>query len=239
VDGGYYENSGTTTVFELLRAMRAAAPQAWEQIIPVVVMISNDPDLDQTWDTLQTRPKSFGSELLSPFRALMKTREARGAFSRSLARDLVVREQGGMFIWMRLWPSFKPTPSLGWTLSPTAKDVMTMQLLSALGSLQEERDRVEPRTNVFPTVDKNLPDCLRPHVPMQSIDVTCSVDPTVTHRVLQFLLGSSDFRDALPTREECEQTFRDLLPTLPEKDRKHFTPAIIEGLCSPLRERGQ
>jgi hypothetical protein len=117
---------------------------------PVVIMISNDADLDLHWGVDQAPARRVAGELLTPFRALVQTREARRALSRNLLREFVVKEQGGMFIWIRPWPSPVAIP-LGWTLSEPAKSSMLLQLMGTLTTLQMARDKPAGGVDVLPT----------------------------------------------------------------------------------------
>jgi hypothetical protein len=219
--------------------MRAAAPQAWEQVIPVVISIANDPELDQTWDYFRVGPHLFARELLSPLRGLLKTREARGALSRNQLRDFAAREEQGVFLWARPWPDVQPTPPLGWTLTPWTKGVMLRQLLGMLIILQKERDNQEPRINYIPSVLTGLPDCLRPHVPIRLLDQVCSMNANVKRGVLRFLLGSSDVRDGLLTRAECEEAMREALANMPDEEERNRLLSAVGSLCGVLKERRQ
>jgi hypothetical protein len=74
VDGGYFENSGTATLLDLLQALGpeelSNQPRRW---VPVVVSINNDPARNPP-----VAPASFLSELLIPIETLLGTRAARG-----------------------------------------------------------------------------------------------------------------------------------------------------------------
>jgi hypothetical protein len=106
--------------------------------------------------------------------------------------------------------------------------------MGVLLTLQEERDRREPRVK-SPLGDEATPDCLKPHVVRQFFDETCSADSAVTTRVLQFLLGASDVRDALPTRQQCEQMLIDLVPD----EEKSIKQPLIVSLCAAMKEGPQ
>ncbi len=83
VDGGYFENSGATAALEILRAMRAGAGEdRWRTLRPIVLMISNDPGLGPRDSAEDVEPRTFLKEALSPIVALLRTRGARGSYSK-------------------------------------------------------------------------------------------------------------------------------------------------------------
>jgi hypothetical protein len=222
VDGGYYENSGTTTALEILRAIRAAGPEIWNEITPVVIIISNDPKIDDLWNPGSERPITLGVELLSPLRTLMRTREARGAFSTNELGNFIFREQGGTYLSVRLLP--QPVAPLGWTLSESARLGISLQLVQVLRTLLDEREQLQSGVNVRPA---NMPDCIRLN------NAICSLDSSAEHRVLQFLLGSSDIRGDL--RKGCEQMFRDVLDLAPASEREQLRKQIDgERVCKGM-----
>jgi hypothetical protein len=108
VDGGYFENSGAATAFEILEFLQSAGP--WRnQVAPHVILITHSEKL---------LPSSeFLSEELAPLRALFATRVARGdgavaelraAAGNSLTKFDLKTDQG------------VPLP-LGWLLSAQAR----------------------------------------------------------------------------------------------------------------------
>ncbi len=130
VDGGYFENSGAATAYELLTAMKQSVdPAVWDRITPVVIMISNDPALV---DGQPPQRERFMTEVLSPLKTLLNTRNARGSYSRAALRDLV-EDQGGRFVHVALRGGGGPLP-LGWVLSDIAKQTMQQQLQQMMNS---------------------------------------------------------------------------------------------------------
>lgn len=123
VDGGYFENSGATTAFELLRAIKNQAGDDWNKIMPIVLMITNDPALD---DNRQEAPNPYANELLSPLHALLNARDGRGSYSRAMLRKAVENE-GGRYKEFGLQKTTGPVP-LGWVLSDAAKATMQERL---------------------------------------------------------------------------------------------------------------
>lgn len=73
VDGGYFENSGTATLLDLLEALPDSTPGGPAGYVPVVISINNDPERD-----CPTSPSGFLSEVTIPVDTLLDTRGARG-----------------------------------------------------------------------------------------------------------------------------------------------------------------
>lgn len=149
VDGGYFENSGTTTLRELMQRIRVIAASERQPVQFIVIHISNDPSLHDFIDQhnpvhplplysaacpripAATERKTYG-EATAPLVALLKTRDARGEFARSeLLAWLRINPAdpgGGDVLWhMRLCPGSYPLP-LGWTMSPPVFEEMHRQL---------------------------------------------------------------------------------------------------------------
>ncbi|HTV85478.1 MAG TPA: hypothetical protein VME63_08730 [Dyella sp.] len=172
VDGGYFENSGTTTLREIMRRLRAIAARQHQPLRFIVIHISNDPSLHDFVDAHDpdhplplysaacprvpsaTERASYG-DVLAPAIALLGTRDARGEFARaqllaSLHLD-AAEPNGGDVLWhMRLCPGHYPLP-LGWTISPPVFDEMQRQLeqnypLPAMAAWldQQLRDAAQP-----------------------------------------------------------------------------------------------
>src|SRR5258706_3646598 len=132
VDGGYFENFGAVTGGEVLKA----GIRRWGRAIqPVAILISNDPNLREEdfrpSELRPAKPKTWAGEALSPLRALLQTRDARGLLAASELRALV-EENGGKYFLCRLGgESGHPKPALGGVLSRDSEDLMRAQLRSA------------------------------------------------------------------------------------------------------------
>ncbi|MET3653891.1 hypothetical protein [Dyella japonica] len=138
VDGGYFENSGTTTLLELLRLLRGKAKQQGLSLRFIVIHISNDPlmtDFIEQHDASHPMPfysaacpsvpgvvhEPVSGEAIAPLNALLDTRSARGEYARvQLLNTLRPNEADparGDLLWhFRLCPGNYPIP-LGWTIS--------------------------------------------------------------------------------------------------------------------------
>lgn len=149
VDGGYFENSGTTTLRELMQRVRAMAASEGQPVQFIVIHISNDPSLHDFVDQHNpanplplysaacpripstTERKTYG-EATAPMVALLETRDARGEFARSelmasLHIDAINPGDGDVLWHMRLCPGNYPLP-LGWTISSPVFGEMHRQL---------------------------------------------------------------------------------------------------------------
>jgi hypothetical protein len=152
VDGGYFENSGTTTIAELLAALRPLYASVCsgqygygDPGCPVkLIHISNDPGLeslrsdDACPDALRyASPYSQYGEIRAPVLSLLNTREARGEAARSAVRRMFARGRlptGPMdpvtdnsVFHFRLCNGPYHLP-LGWTLSAESLAEMSRQL---------------------------------------------------------------------------------------------------------------
>jgi hypothetical protein len=149
VDGGYFENSGTTTLREIIQRLREIAAKQGQPIHFIVLHISNDPTLQDFVDAHDpkqplplysaacppapspTERADYG-DVTAPIVALLDTRDARGEFARTeLLSSLQINRTdpaSGDVLWhMRLCPGNYPLP-LGWTISPPVFDEMHRQL---------------------------------------------------------------------------------------------------------------
>jgi hypothetical protein len=149
VDGGYFENSGTATLLEIMQRLRAIAASNGQPVQVIVLHISNDPSLHDFIDAHDpkqplplysaacprtpspTELSSYG-EATAPLVALLDTRNARGEFARSallsgLQTNAANPDQGDVLWHLRLCPGQYPLP-LGWTISSPVFDEMRRQL---------------------------------------------------------------------------------------------------------------
>ncbi len=134
VDGGYFEDSGAATAFDILAALRAqVAPAQWRKLVPVVVVISNDPLVGPTVEDPTAdhpAPDYWLSEALAPMHALLATRVARGAYSRAAIRALAGSTH---YFVLGLCNTGVPLP-LGWQLSGKARADINRQIAQPCGN---------------------------------------------------------------------------------------------------------
>jgi hypothetical protein len=104
VDGGYFENSGSATAVELMQQMREVADVVQKEkgrpVALMLILIRNDPRAASVCErhleaALPPRPHTYLSDLLSPVRALLSTRVARGRLAEETALNLVRGFHGG------------------------------------------------------------------------------------------------------------------------------------------------
>ena len=141
VDGGYFENFGAATAHELLQA---GLRRFGRKIRPVVVLISNDPTLEAgdlptspPSGPLASRPRHWLGEVLSPLRALLNTRDARGLLAASELRELGEARDRRYFQFRLCENGSGRSPALGWVLSKESEQLMREQLRNACGNDKE------------------------------------------------------------------------------------------------------
>jgi hypothetical protein len=172
VDGGYFENSGTTTLLEIMRRLRKIAARQNQPLRFIVLHISNDPSLDDFVDAhnpVQPLPlysaacprapsptelSNYG-DVTAPAVALLDTRQARGEFARaqllsSLHTDAADPGNGDVLWHLRLCPGNYPLP-LGWTISPPV-----------FGEMQRQLDQDYPLATMAGWLDRQLRDAAQP-----------------------------------------------------------------------------
>lgn len=173
VDGGYFENSGTTTLLEVMRLLRAKAAQRKQSLRFIVIHISNDPqitDFVDNHDPAHPWPlysalcppapsamrDSVRGEAIAPFDALLNTRNARGEYARvqllhALKPDDVDPAQGDVLWHFRLCPGNYPIP-LGWTISSSVFTELDRQItqeypLAAMAKALQQQLAPEPQVS--------------------------------------------------------------------------------------------
>ena len=146
VDGGYFDNSGATTVAEMLTA-RTRPPYP---IRPVVLLVGFT-----SREALGKRERYSNqglNEALTPLRTLLNTRDARGDVAVAQLRTLVERmaEQGAPaeVIEIDLMEGDVPLP-LGWVVSESTRRWMRTSLVPAnycpTEALQRREQKLPPR----------------------------------------------------------------------------------------------
>jgi hypothetical protein len=134
VDGGYFENSGETTVLEILQAIDnlADAGGAWKKVRTVVIHISNEPvdprnkntNLADAIHNKAIRPGPILNEALSPVLTMLNTRNARAVYARETVQGHATQKN---FLHFGLCKNTMGFP-LGWVLSDAVQDQMKRQL---------------------------------------------------------------------------------------------------------------
>jgi hypothetical protein len=138
VDGGYFENSGSTTAAEILRGIEdIIAREKITDVQPYIIMISNDPSssphggrkMESLHDSMSLEmrrhePSSFLEDFIAPLSALFATRDAHNSYAQ-IALQQAQHFQNSFYF--GLSPSQVPLP-LGWMLSGTAAEEMNRQI---------------------------------------------------------------------------------------------------------------
>lgn len=161
VDGGYFENSGAASAVELMERMRAVADSLedeWNkqrkphEVALNLILIRNDPDAPSVCKPPAGelpppgQPSTSLNDLLSPIRALLSTREARGRLAEQSALGFVrglpghagniqsPRCESGCVFEFSLGDG-NIEPPLGWSLSEQARADMQ-------GHLDKQQDKL-------------------------------------------------------------------------------------------------
>lgn len=156
VDGGYFENSGTTTLADVLVAVLAAARETGlaASIQPVIVVIENDPYAEAPADVDApaldpARALAWLVESRAPPVTLLNARDARGTQAQAALRRAVLRcgLKSGCFEFYRpanAVDELRAVPAdavherpqaqriplpLGWMLSDLARSVLDQQIV--------------------------------------------------------------------------------------------------------------
>ena len=173
VDGGYFENSGTTTLLEVMHLLRAKAAQRKQTLRFIVIHISNDArinDFVDNHDPLHPWPfysalcppaptskgDSVEGEAIAPFDALLNTRNARGDYARvqllnALRPNKADPERGDMLWHFRLCPGNYPIP-LGWSISSSVFTELDRQVtqdypLAAMAKALQQQLSPDPQVS--------------------------------------------------------------------------------------------
>jgi hypothetical protein len=142
VDGGYFENSGSTAALEIIQSvdqMKEACGERrdcfWNMVDPVMILISNEPvdrvhfnvGLSTPSDKKDnaSQPSPCCNEVWSPLRTLFATRGARGTYARDTAHWHL---SDAYFLRFGLCKDTEAKIPLGWVLSDVVQNEMNQQL---------------------------------------------------------------------------------------------------------------
>ena len=152
VDGGYFENFGAVTARELIDYAVYYFGQKKIEIRPVAIVVSNDPELrpeDFPANPAQATPAPprrfpWASEVLSPLRAMLHTRDGRGLLAAADLRATVEYYYRGNYFQFRLCKADekRADPALGWVLSDESEEYMRWQLARGCDNKQQLDDLV-------------------------------------------------------------------------------------------------
>jgi hypothetical protein len=126
VDGGYFENFAATTLRELMVTLGSRLTN--QKLLPIVIQISSDPDLDTKFDpgygramVGESKISRFLAQLRSPLSAAYNTRDAHGAQARLALEDEAERIGARYFHFRLCSVEGTSRPPLAWILSPEAQ----------------------------------------------------------------------------------------------------------------------
>jgi hypothetical protein len=147
VDGGYFENSATTSLAHFIERFRATTDA---EAAVAVIHISNDPGVapfardgeDHCPDTPPAKAEDIRGELLAPAAALLATRDARGQFARQELGERIASRADDHLWHYRLCQRQRNIP-LGWTIGQATTDEMKDQLAGAEGAAQNAKNTRE------------------------------------------------------------------------------------------------
>ena len=156
VDGGYFENSGNTTAYDILSTIEDAFsddelvcgpedhPELQFRCLPIVITIINDPKL-----AVASKPASdrWLTETLSPLKTLFQTRDGRGSYARDSTRKYVEGRLGGLSLNFLLNDEEGALP-LSWVLSELVEDNIQNQVDEVLIKLGETTQEAGDPLNI-------------------------------------------------------------------------------------------
>jgi hypothetical protein len=178
VDGGYFENSGATTLLDLLRLFRdrkSVNARPWEGAI-IAVHISNDPALvrgDRAQPAVSIEAASVNDkheaaygEIMPPPLTLLNTRDARGEYARRMLQRSIEEMNSKTsekprdeFVWQPLTERAGGYPlPLGWRIGDLAICEMIVQYDQATNrSLRRENGIPVPAAPLQPVPSEHCP----------------------------------------------------------------------------------
>jgi hypothetical protein len=126
VDGGYFENFAATTLRELISTLDGLKNP---KLLPIVIQISSDPELDTKFDpgygramVGESKISRFLAQLRSPLSATYNTRDAHGAQARLALEDEAERIGARYFHFRLCSAEGTSRPPLAWVLSAEAQE---------------------------------------------------------------------------------------------------------------------
>ena len=150
VDGGYHENSGAATAFDILQALAPLLLTYRDKgltLVPYVILITNNPDESpvmpfipdkSSFDGAPSKPKGWEllPELLAPLDTLLSTRESRSPYARNVLARLTQRLNADSegkppappHVFEFYLESKTSDPALGWVLSGVSDKSMDLAL---------------------------------------------------------------------------------------------------------------
>jgi predicted acylesterase/phospholipase RssA len=124
VDGGYFDNSGANTAYEVMKKVKLILGTKWSKIIPVVIFIQNSPEPELKYKNFH----AFFYQMTTPLDTFFEVMGSRTLNSLEHVREFLSRNRG-LFINYSLPDELDKRPEkhvipLGWTLSDTSREIM-------------------------------------------------------------------------------------------------------------------
>lgn len=114
VDGGYFDNTGANTTFEILMELYESGEFNYEENRPVVIYLKNGSDTEET--SLST--ESLLYQILAPLNTTMQLRDANTLTGLKRVHDLVTFLEGELYILsLEREKEYNAEIPLGWALS--------------------------------------------------------------------------------------------------------------------------
>jgi hypothetical protein len=146
VDGGYYEDFGAITAFELARALKLRYGLA-----PTVILVANEPltapmeciapEKERGWIAPQVPQSKWFPSLTSPLDALFATRIARGTYAAVDLCRFTRDDANGTFAFIKVKKDGdKPPLSMSWWLSKHVQKYLDLHLAPEEGGSAPDRD---------------------------------------------------------------------------------------------------
>jgi len=180
VDGGYFENSGLASLREIYDLLGRTA----SDVHPYVLYLCNDPRAcfgsDRNPGKDDTYRSAAADEVLSPIRALLRTRDARGSLAEANLRAIAADHFLQLNVCERMPPKAQPkkdsteakppeeserlktsrdrvvSPPLGWLLSRLARDWMDASLSYDPSNTNANDDCYAQNARVITTIKEAL-----------------------------------------------------------------------------------
>ncbi|AUD04021.1 patatin-like phospholipase family protein [Spirosoma pollinicola] len=125
VDGGYVENTGASSLLDVLTMLKAKAAEEFKQVIPIIIFLKFSDDTQS-----QIHPVRFANELAEVLFGIYNTRQGRSRTSEEQLRQFVTNHQG----WLIAQPIRAGSSSvpMSWVLSTKSIDSLSKDIQDKL-----------------------------------------------------------------------------------------------------------
>ena len=167
VDGGYYDNFGATTAVEILSVATAslAKQNGAVAIVPIVVMITSDPEWNEGAPPVLTEPLAKSgpaSQLKAPIEALDAVRTEHGKAPIAALQAAAGPSKDRFFHFRLCEESGTRAPILGWAFNPATIDQIVSQRCRC-GNDAEFARFAQVLAGFHPSVPTEAGACVAPH----------------------------------------------------------------------------